>query len=147
MTYDEYLDSDDWKMLRQIVIDSQDSQCAHCGRDITEVHHITYPKTWAEDSTDNLIGLCGLCHMKEHKIDKQAKTVKFASEWDYVLVKLVTGRTFKAENIKQCKFEEKSICHRKGYECEYYNGITHVNDNDYAICSCHNEDIEIEDYY
>jgi 5-methylcytosine-specific restriction endonuclease McrA len=37
MTYKEYLDSEEWKMLRQIVIDSQDSQCAHCGRDITKL--------------------------------------------------------------------------------------------------------------
>ena len=142
MTYHEYLESDDWKMLRQIVIDNQDGQCDHCGRDVTEIHHITYPKTWNEDNLDNLIGLCGPCHMKEHNIDKQAKSIKYASIWDYVLVKAAKGRIIKPENIDQCKYEEKSICDKKNYQCEFYCGITHVDSGDYIICKCHNDDFE-----
>jgi len=146
MTYHEYLDSDDWKMLRQIVIDSQEGQCAQCGRDITQVHHITYPKTWAEDSPDNLIGLCGLCHMKESNIDKQSKTVKFASVWDYVMVERAKGRITKPKNTEQCKYEEKSICDKKNFQCEFYHGLTHIEETDYVICSCHNDTEDEEEY-
>lgn len=146
MTYKEYLTSDDWKFLRNEIIRIQEGQCAHCGRDIKEVHHITYPQRWCEDSTDNLIGLCGSCHMEEHGINiPKSERIKQAI-WDYVLVEVEwEGGHCEALDGEQCQFDPIKKCvskHRKEKECENYAGKITLDECEYIIC----DNREVEDY-
>jgi len=138
MTYKQYLQSEEWKFLRQIVIDKQEGQCAKCGRDITEVHHLKYPKTWNEDNPDNLIGLCGKCHMEEHGINIPESERTKQAIWDYVLVEATrSGGKICPINAKQCQYEPAETCfskRRKENECEYYAGTTTLDGREYVIC-------------
>lgn len=138
MNYKQYLQSDEWKFLRQLVIDKQEGQCSKCGRDITEVHHITYPKRWNEDSPDNLIGLCGKCHMEEHGINIPEDERTKQAIWDYVLVeaKRSVGKILPLCG-KQCQFEPVGTCFGKSKkigECEYYAGTITLDGCEYVIC-------------
>jgi hypothetical protein len=138
MTYKEYLQSDDWKYLRNLVIEKQEGQCAMCGRDITEVHHIKYPKKWCEDSLDNLVGLCGKCHMEEHSINIPEKQRTKQAIWDYVLVEIKwTGGKATPISKEQCQYDTIETCcnKRRGTKsCEYYAGTTSLDGGEYVIC-------------
>jgi hypothetical protein len=146
MNYQEYLQSEDWKMLRQIVIERQRGQCAECGRDIKGVHHKTYPKRWEEDSPDNLVGLCGKCHMEAHNINIPKCDRVQQAIWDYVLVEArrEVGKILPL-NPEQCQYEPCEVCFNKRKregECEYYAGTITLDGTEYVIC----DNRECEEY-
>ena len=65
-TYGDYLQSDEWKHIRQLVHDRDNSKCRICGKSATETHHHRYPKNLADDSPDNCIAICEDCHTNVH---------------------------------------------------------------------------------
>jgi hypothetical protein len=62
------VNSADWKNLRKKVYERDGWHCKtcgkHCGKDI-QAHHIVPFRISQDDSMDNLITLCNVCHMKE----------------------------------------------------------------------------------
>lgn len=69
--YDDYLRSDEWRKLRQQVIDRDGGECVICGnRDNLHVHHLNYKEGIDEDGA-NLVTLCQECHHKVHEIVKR----------------------------------------------------------------------------
>jgi len=52
--------------MRRIVISNYNSQCANCGKQTREVHHIDANRK--NNELDNLILLCRSCHFAVHKI-------------------------------------------------------------------------------
>lgn len=62
MNYEQYIQSAEWKALRQKVLERDRFQCQTCcSTDDLEVHHRTYDRLFHEDLED-LITLCHECH-------------------------------------------------------------------------------------
>jgi hypothetical protein len=66
--YAQYLASDQWKELRAQARQRADNKCEFCGGPPDHVHHVRYPKRYAEDHVDNLVVACEPCHSKLHGI-------------------------------------------------------------------------------
>lgn len=68
-----YLHNNEWRTLRDKVLSRDDYRCSSCKRYFYKnksklhVHHIIERSQWGEDSLENLISLCEICHVKEHK--------------------------------------------------------------------------------
>ena len=60
-----YLNSEEWKHKRQVVMDYYYWKCQKCGDFATDLHHITYDNIFKEKFED-LQPLCRSCHKKEH---------------------------------------------------------------------------------
>lgn len=63
MTYQEYLQSPEWKALRRRAIDRDGGRCRLCNSNKRlEVHHRTYTRFLGEEPIENLTTLCYRCH-------------------------------------------------------------------------------------
>ena len=66
ISYQKYLESDEWRDRRNKRIDLDEHKCQICGaRHNLEVHHLTYARIFNED-IDDLITLCDKCHRTVH---------------------------------------------------------------------------------
>lgn len=67
MPYKEYLQTEEWKILRRLVIQRAQRRCEWCRRPDQEwnVHHLTYERRGYENLSD-LVLLCRDCHAAEH---------------------------------------------------------------------------------
>ena len=74
--YDAYLESDEWKKRRKLVMDRartlygttgfNDPKCEWCGVSAAEhCHHLTYERFKHERLSD-LVALCPKCHQEAH---------------------------------------------------------------------------------
>ena len=61
-SYAEYLQSDEWRTLREEVLARDGGVCIDCGRPATEVHHRVYPAHIDETEVDQLVAICRRCH-------------------------------------------------------------------------------------
>lgn len=66
--YRDHLQSPEWREIREISKDRTHGLCAHCGAVATEVHHVKYPKRFAEDSITNTVPVCDRCHKLNHGV-------------------------------------------------------------------------------
>lgn len=64
--YLEYLNSEEWKALRDKAYERAGHKCELCRHEAGAVHHIKYPKNLADDDLSNLLVVCTLCHDKLH---------------------------------------------------------------------------------
>jgi len=73
-TYNEYIQSDEWKEKSRQAKEQAKYRCQLCnrkGNDTTlHTHHNTYDRLLLEDDTD-LIVLCKKCHAKFHDVEIQ----------------------------------------------------------------------------
>lgn len=69
--YDDYLQTDVWRELRNKRLTIDFHRCRQCGTGINvEVHHIKYPDIWGtENVEDDLVTLCASCHARVHQND------------------------------------------------------------------------------
>lgn len=65
--YRKYIQSDEWKQRRNARLALDGYKCQVCGREATEVHHLTYDNFRREEMPD-LVSLCTRCHMKAEEI-------------------------------------------------------------------------------
>lgn len=65
-SYNDYLQSDRWKRLREQAIVRARGKCEFCGEKAQAVHHVKYPKNLSNDSLDNLVVVCKKCHETSH---------------------------------------------------------------------------------
>lgn len=80
LNYQSQLNHPLWKEKRNYIVNQRGNECERCGsKEHLQVHHIKYLKgKLAWEYEDNLLEcLCGICHMKEHDIDK----TKEKQEW------------------------------------------------------------------
>ena len=77
--YDDYLQTDVWRELRNKRLALDNYQCQKCRTAINvQVHHIRYPDVWGmENVRDDLITLCESCHKKIHEYDHTNDDVPF----------------------------------------------------------------------
>lgn len=80
--YQQYLCSPEWNGLRNAVLDRSCGKCEKCGRQASQVHHLTYIRKYREHLSD-LQALCEQCHEAIHKAklpDHEYRLVRRASE-------------------------------------------------------------------
>ena len=90
--YLAYLQSDDWALQRAAAFARARMQCQRCGsRYGLEVHHRTYARL-GDERPDDLELLCGDCHERHHRRQREAKhssarldswaTKVYGEDWD-----------------------------------------------------------------
>ena len=73
--YRRYMNSREWKEHRRLVIHRAKGICELChSATVDDVHHVRYPKRFADDHPDNLLALCHVCHEKQHGIRGETMT-------------------------------------------------------------------------
>lgn len=64
--YHIYIQSKEWKELREQVLERDDYHCVYCySTENLQVHHLTY-KNFKHEELKDLITLCKSCHRGEH---------------------------------------------------------------------------------
>jgi len=72
MDYRQYMQSPEWRDLRQRVIDRAGGKCEFCDAKAVTAHHVKYPKGgYAKDDIGNLVACCWPCQEKSHGIRKE----------------------------------------------------------------------------
>ena len=67
-TYQEYIDSEEWAILRKEALYWANYACEHCGwLENLDVHHIRYRGSWGNEKVSDLQVLCRRCHSRRHK--------------------------------------------------------------------------------
>jgi len=62
-----YLQSDDWKRKRSLVLKRDNWTCVYCGARATQVHHKKYSKRRiGNEPIEWLVSVCKTCHDKQH---------------------------------------------------------------------------------
>jgi|ERR1700674_4255884 len=64
---DDYLQSDDWKRKRWLVLKRDGNRCVYCGARATQVHHKRYARrNIGREPIEWLVSVCKTCHEKQH---------------------------------------------------------------------------------
>lgn len=68
--YKEYLLSEKWKQIKEIILKRDNFKCTQCeAEDQLHIHHLTYQHIYNElEHLEDLTTLCEMCHKKQHKI-------------------------------------------------------------------------------
>lgn len=62
-----YLNSDDWKRKRYVVLKRDNWRCVYCGARATQVHHKRYAKyNIGKEPIEWLVSVCNDCHNSQH---------------------------------------------------------------------------------
>jgi hypothetical protein len=65
---DSYLNSDDWKRKRAVVLKRDRHRCVYCGARATQVHHKQYARrNIGREPIEWLVSLCKPCHEGQHE--------------------------------------------------------------------------------
>ena len=68
--YRVYLQSEDWKKLRELALIRTNGLCQFCGDYATQVHHVKYPKQFGAEHPHSLVPVCDKCHKISHGVQK-----------------------------------------------------------------------------
>ncbi len=81
-SYDEYLNSSTWTLIRSFAI-SPHSLCVGCGEKASQVHHLAYHQKVLEGDPDAMakftVPLCGKCHEKIEFTNGTKNSLKIAN--------------------------------------------------------------------
>ena len=65
--YNEFMQSEEWRDLRTVMLDIYNHQCDVCGAtEDLHVHHLTYERFGGDERTTDLQVLCKTCHERAH---------------------------------------------------------------------------------
>ena len=65
---DTYLNSDDWKRKRALVLKRDNHRCVYCGSRATQVHHKQYARrNIGREPIEWLVAVCKSCHELQHE--------------------------------------------------------------------------------
>ncbi|MBB5623736.1 5-methylcytosine-specific restriction endonuclease McrA [Pedobacter cryoconitis] len=74
--YHQYLNSDEWKARRLLVLDRDNNLCQSCKNEKAEdIHHLSYENLYNEP-LDDLQALCRECHINLHRKEFLDKHIK-----------------------------------------------------------------------
>ena len=63
----EYLQSDEWRRKRYVVLKRDNWRCVYCGARATQVHHNRYAKkNIGKEPIEWLVSVCNSCHESMH---------------------------------------------------------------------------------
>lgn len=63
----EYLQSEEWKRKRILVLKRDNWRCVFCGSQATEVHHKRYARNIGREPITWLVSVCHSCHEAQHE--------------------------------------------------------------------------------
>ena len=64
----EYLQSDEWRRKRYVVLKRDNWRCVYCGSSATQVHHKQYAKrNIGKEPIEWLVSVCQSCHNSMHR--------------------------------------------------------------------------------
>lgn len=67
MAYDAYLQTDEWKQIREMAFQRDGRKCTKCGStQYLQAHHLNYSRRGREKLKD-LTTLCSTCHQRHHE--------------------------------------------------------------------------------
>lgn len=70
--YQNYINSEKWKQIKEERLKIDGYSCVMCGynakTEILMVHHLTYKNLEKENVWQDLVTLCPICHKKIHKM-------------------------------------------------------------------------------
>ena len=70
------LSIEDYRLLRQRVLERDGWRCQNCGSSSDlHVHHLAKRSKLGDDALDNLITLCAKCHQTVHSIPTSAQSI------------------------------------------------------------------------
>lgn len=76
-TYDEYLETNHWRVMRQRTFCAHGTRCSKCSSTKNlHIHHKHYKTVGNEDPEHDLIPLCKKCHTLEHFPEEKARIPK-----------------------------------------------------------------------
>lgn len=61
-----YLQSDEWKRKRYVVLKRDNWRCVYCGAPATQVHHLKYARNIGKEPIKWLVSVCKSCHDANH---------------------------------------------------------------------------------
>lgn len=67
----EYLESNEWKETRLIVLHIHNSTCIDCGNPAHDVHHESYERLRTPLEVADCVPLCRKCHESRHGVSKK----------------------------------------------------------------------------
>lgn len=78
MSYEEYLQSDEWKKLRARSLKRAEYKCEFCGALATMIHHVEYLKKENSviENINHLVACCKKCHDLCHGIRNDKPIIK-----------------------------------------------------------------------
>lgn len=98
--YAEYLKSEHWRNLRQIVIKRDGLKCTRCpARTRLQAHHKFYRDRFEDSVPDDLITLCRQCHEKEHGLNVPTIPTKWT--WKSLIRARSLGKMERDEFIRE----------------------------------------------
>jgi hypothetical protein len=101
-SYQHYLSSDQWKSIKKDFEEKSNmfvNACFFCGsQDSVHHHHWRYAKDWNDDSYDNLIMMCSLCHYDIHNIESDFLRETLYNCDDFISYISVTNNLFHKRN-------------------------------------------------
>lgn len=66
MSYEEYLKTSEWRIIRSAALIRAKWTCQVCGAKATDVHHRVYT-TRGQEQPEDLVVVCASCHKKLHE--------------------------------------------------------------------------------
>ncbi len=66
--YKTYMNSKEWRILRNTIIKKADNKCQDCEELAQCVHHLTYDNLYTKNEIFDCIPLCNFCHMARHNL-------------------------------------------------------------------------------
>lgn len=73
MTYDEYLDSDHWRLVKQKAASRPNyKKCEFCSSTDVELHHTSYKWLFTKDELRTIISLCRTHHAEVHDLARSS---------------------------------------------------------------------------
>ena len=70
--YKDYINSDQWKFRRGVILERDFRKCQICGGEAEQVHHLNYAH-FTNEFDFELVALCKNCHMKEYHSESAKK--------------------------------------------------------------------------
>lgn len=65
--YEKYIHSSAWRKKAEARLEHDNHRCCVCGKEATDVHHLTYDN-FRHEHMDDLVSLCRSCHQKAEEI-------------------------------------------------------------------------------
>jgi hypothetical protein len=140
-SYQDYLQSERWQTLREVMLTQAERRCQLCNADNVElnVHHRSYERIRTAEEAKDLVVLCKACHEKFHGLDnKKSKKAKKAKvnvvptpNWRRVIAAPSVEQS--APNYEDVAFLKALILDQR--ECEQFIDVLNRRFPDWADCT------------
>ena len=128
--YKDYIKSKEWLQMKLDPIQERGFKCEKCGKPThwLQLHHKTYKRLYNERGNDLLL-VCGFCHLKIHKLTKPLKALKRKYK-NFKRIKKNEKKNKQNANGQELKTwydNERRKIKGKKLACDYYDAVIKLN--------------------